>query len=234
MGIVGLGCRPDRRALRATDLHRLSRSRRGEGLGALGRRRPHRQSTRWRGVHRSSATAATLPRLDSASTRRGSTSSANWITASVGEQNAGLERSRDFSIDCEITGIDVTPELCQALDQLEPSGQGNPAPLLRSAGRACSGHPRSDRSASTSGSRSPPGRDRRGDRLQQAESCGSPSARDGSSTRASAWRSTRSRGSNGSAPGCAICGPRKSVSLSGQPLAAAGISLRRLDPSGRA
>jgi single-stranded-DNA-specific exonuclease len=56
------------------------------------------------------------------------------ITASVAEQNAGLERSRDFAIDCEITGIDVTPELCQALDQLEPSGQGNPAPLLAVCG----------------------------------------------------------------------------------------------------
>jgi single-stranded-DNA-specific exonuclease len=52
------------------------------------------------------------------------------ITASVGVQNAGIERQRDFSIDCEISGIDVTPELCRALDQLEPSGQGNPAPLL--------------------------------------------------------------------------------------------------------
>jgi single-stranded-DNA-specific exonuclease len=52
------------------------------------------------------------------------------IAASVGEQNAGVERRRDFVIDCEISGIDVTPELCHALDQLEPSGQGNPAPLL--------------------------------------------------------------------------------------------------------
>jgi single-stranded-DNA-specific exonuclease len=52
------------------------------------------------------------------------------ITASVGEQNAGLERRRDFAIDCEISGIDVNPELCDALDQLEPCGQGNPAPLL--------------------------------------------------------------------------------------------------------
>jgi single-stranded-DNA-specific exonuclease len=52
------------------------------------------------------------------------------ITASVGEQNAGLERRRDFPIDCEISGFDVTPELCRALDQLEPCGQGNPAPLL--------------------------------------------------------------------------------------------------------
>ena len=52
------------------------------------------------------------------------------ISASVGEQNAGIERTRDFAIDCEISGIDVTPELCRALDQLEPSGQGNPAPLL--------------------------------------------------------------------------------------------------------
>ena len=52
------------------------------------------------------------------------------ITASVGEQNAGVERMRDFTIDCEISGIDVTPELCRVLDQLEPSGQGNPAPLL--------------------------------------------------------------------------------------------------------
>jgi single-stranded-DNA-specific exonuclease len=56
------------------------------------------------------------------------------ITASVGEQNAGLERVRDFSIDCEISGVDVTPELCHALDQLEPSGQGNPAPLLAVCG----------------------------------------------------------------------------------------------------
>ncbi|MGA7989262.1 MAG: single-stranded-DNA-specific exonuclease RecJ [Candidatus Dormiibacterota bacterium] len=52
------------------------------------------------------------------------------INAAVGEQNAGIERRRDFLIDCEITGIDVTPELCHALDQLEPCGQGNPAPLL--------------------------------------------------------------------------------------------------------
>jgi single-stranded-DNA-specific exonuclease len=52
------------------------------------------------------------------------------IAASVEEQNAGVERRRDFVIDCEISGIDVTPELCHALDQLEPSGQGNPAPLL--------------------------------------------------------------------------------------------------------
>jgi single-stranded-DNA-specific exonuclease len=52
------------------------------------------------------------------------------VSASVGEQNADVERRRDFAIDCEISGIDVTPELCQALDQLEPSGQGNPAPLL--------------------------------------------------------------------------------------------------------
>ncbi len=52
------------------------------------------------------------------------------ITASVGQQNAEVERMRDFTIDCEISGIDVTPELCQVLDQLEPSGQGNPAPLL--------------------------------------------------------------------------------------------------------
>jgi single-stranded-DNA-specific exonuclease len=56
------------------------------------------------------------------------------ITASVGEQNADVERMRDFTIDCEISGIDVTPELCQALDQLEPSGQGNPAPLLAVCG----------------------------------------------------------------------------------------------------
>ena len=41
---------------------------------------------------------------------------------------------RDFTIDCEISGIDVTPELCQALDRLEPSGQGNPAPLLAVCG----------------------------------------------------------------------------------------------------
>jgi single-stranded-DNA-specific exonuclease len=52
------------------------------------------------------------------------------VTAAVGEQNAGVERRRDFSIDAEITGLDVTPELCKALDQLEPCGQGNPAPLL--------------------------------------------------------------------------------------------------------
>ncbi|MFI5285144.1 MAG: single-stranded-DNA-specific exonuclease RecJ [Candidatus Dormibacteria bacterium] len=56
------------------------------------------------------------------------------ITASVGEQNAGVERMRDFTIDCEVSGIDVTPELCRALDQLEPSGQGNPAPLLAVCG----------------------------------------------------------------------------------------------------
>jgi single-stranded-DNA-specific exonuclease len=56
------------------------------------------------------------------------------ITASVAEQNAGVERRRDFAIDCEISGIDVTPELCRALDQLEPSGQGNPAPLLAVSG----------------------------------------------------------------------------------------------------
>jgi single-stranded-DNA-specific exonuclease len=56
------------------------------------------------------------------------------VTASVAEQNAGVERMRDFAIDCEISGIDVTPELCQALDQLEPSGQGNPAPLLAVCG----------------------------------------------------------------------------------------------------
>jgi single-stranded-DNA-specific exonuclease len=56
------------------------------------------------------------------------------ITASVGEQNAEVERVRDFTIDCEISGIDVTPELCQVLDQLEPSGQGNPAPLLAVCG----------------------------------------------------------------------------------------------------
>ncbi len=56
------------------------------------------------------------------------------VTASVGEQNAGIERQRDFAIDCEISGIDVTPELCRALDQLEPSGQGNPAPLLAVCG----------------------------------------------------------------------------------------------------
>ncbi len=56
------------------------------------------------------------------------------ISASVGEQNAGVERMRDFTIDCEISGIDVTPELCRALDQLEPSGQGNPAPLLAVCG----------------------------------------------------------------------------------------------------
>src|ERR1700689_5850659 len=56
------------------------------------------------------------------------------ITASVAEQNAGAERERDFSIDCEISGIEVTPELCKALDQLEPSGQGNPAPLLAVCG----------------------------------------------------------------------------------------------------
>jgi single-stranded-DNA-specific exonuclease len=52
------------------------------------------------------------------------------VAASVGEQNAEVERMRDFAVDCEISGVDVTPELCQALDQLEPSGQGNPAPLL--------------------------------------------------------------------------------------------------------
>jgi len=56
------------------------------------------------------------------------------ITASVGEQNGGIERVRDFTVDCEISGIDVTPELCQALDRLEPSGQGNPAPLLAVCG----------------------------------------------------------------------------------------------------
>jgi single-stranded-DNA-specific exonuclease len=52
------------------------------------------------------------------------------VTASVGEHNAGVERVRDFAVDCEISGIDVTPELCQALDRLEPCGQGNPAPVL--------------------------------------------------------------------------------------------------------
>ena len=52
------------------------------------------------------------------------------ISAAVGEQNAGMERQRDFLIDCAVSGLDVTPELCRALDQLEPSGQGNPAPLL--------------------------------------------------------------------------------------------------------
>jgi single-stranded-DNA-specific exonuclease len=52
------------------------------------------------------------------------------INAAVGAQNGDLERSRDFAIDCEVTGVDVTPELCRALDQLEPCGQGNPAPLL--------------------------------------------------------------------------------------------------------
>ncbi len=52
------------------------------------------------------------------------------VTASVGEQNAGMERSRDFAVDCEISGIDVTPELCEALEQLQPCGQGNPEPLL--------------------------------------------------------------------------------------------------------
>jgi single-stranded-DNA-specific exonuclease len=56
------------------------------------------------------------------------------VTAAVGEQNAGVERMRDFSIDCEISGIDVTPDLCRALDRLEPSGQGNPAPLLAVCG----------------------------------------------------------------------------------------------------
>jgi len=61
------------------------------------------------------------------------------VTASVGEQNAGLERRRDFAIDCEISGIDVTPELCRALDQLEPSGQGNPAPLLAVCGASVLG-----------------------------------------------------------------------------------------------
>jgi len=52
------------------------------------------------------------------------------ITAAVAEQNAGVERRRDFVIDCEISGLEVTPELCRALDRLEPCGQGNPAPLL--------------------------------------------------------------------------------------------------------
>jgi single-stranded-DNA-specific exonuclease len=52
------------------------------------------------------------------------------INAAVGAQNGDVERSRDFAIDCEVTGVDVTPELCRALDQLEPCGQGNPAPLL--------------------------------------------------------------------------------------------------------
>jgi single-stranded-DNA-specific exonuclease len=52
------------------------------------------------------------------------------ISAAVAEQNAGIERQRDFQIDCAVSGLDVTPELCRALDQLEPSGQGNPAPLL--------------------------------------------------------------------------------------------------------
>jgi single-stranded-DNA-specific exonuclease len=56
------------------------------------------------------------------------------ITASVGEQNAGVERRRDFVIDCEITGVDVTPELVHALEQLEPNGQGNPSPLLAVCG----------------------------------------------------------------------------------------------------
>jgi single-stranded-DNA-specific exonuclease len=52
------------------------------------------------------------------------------ISEAVGAQNGDVERSRDFAIDCEVTGVDVTPELCRALDQLEPCGQGNPAPLL--------------------------------------------------------------------------------------------------------
>jgi single-stranded-DNA-specific exonuclease len=52
------------------------------------------------------------------------------ISDAVGAQNDDVERSRDFAIDCEVTGVDVTPELCRALDQLEPCGQGNPAPLL--------------------------------------------------------------------------------------------------------
>jgi single-stranded-DNA-specific exonuclease len=52
------------------------------------------------------------------------------INAAVGAQNGDVERSRDFAVDCEVTGVDVTPELCRALDELEPCGQGNPAPLL--------------------------------------------------------------------------------------------------------
>jgi single-stranded-DNA-specific exonuclease len=52
------------------------------------------------------------------------------ISEAVAAQNGDVERSRDFAIDCEVTGVDMTPELCRALDQLEPCGQGNPAPLL--------------------------------------------------------------------------------------------------------
>jgi single-stranded-DNA-specific exonuclease len=52
------------------------------------------------------------------------------VEASVAEQLGGRPRERVFEIDGEVSADAATPELCSALEAMEPCGQGNPPPLL--------------------------------------------------------------------------------------------------------
>ena len=136
-------------------------------------------------------------------------SSASWSRRRSASRTPVSSAIRDFAVDCEISGIDVTPELCQALDRLEPCGQGNPAPVLSVRGATvlatsdvrCGTAARQGRAGHRTG-------DCRGDRVQQAGSpSGSPitSREAGSSTRVSASRSTASRD-------LCVCGPDSAIS----------------------
>ena len=56
------------------------------------------------------------------------------VVDAVDAQLNGKPRERVFAIDCEISAAEATPDLCRALDLLEPCGQGVPQPLLALSG----------------------------------------------------------------------------------------------------
>ena len=100
------------------------------------------------------------------------------ITASVGEQNAGVERRRDFAIDCEISGIDVTPELCQRARSARAQRPGQPGAAAGGLRREGPRHVHVRiRGPAHPGRARHRIRHRRGDRVQQAQSRGPPAAR---------------------------------------------------------
>lgn len=52
------------------------------------------------------------------------------IEEACAEQLGDAPRERVFAIDGEITCADTTPELCDAIAEMEPCGMGNPQPML--------------------------------------------------------------------------------------------------------
>jgi len=56
------------------------------------------------------------------------------VCDAVSAQLDGAVRERVYAIDCEISGLEATPEVCRALALLEPCGQGFSAPLLAALG----------------------------------------------------------------------------------------------------